>query len=181
MRTIEFLVSQGANLDCTDQNGEMPAHRLLQRGDRIRQKAMKICDITMDDLLEQCLLTELHMSAASLPGASLLSVEQLERLRPDINAPDIEGMTPLHWACRRSNAVAVRLLLQSVHPYFIAPFSRLGHKLHTTRNSPPTRYAVIRYVDAQLTCRWAADGPQTLRSRIAVDGHPCITPSIRVT
>lgn len=109
---MHYLLAQGASPETGDQFGRTFIHILLEvyRGDR--RNIEDWLDMEMEDLLHQCAFTELHASAAMLPGADPVSDEQLRRLYLDINTPDIMGTTALDYACRVGRACTVRLLLQ---------------------------------------------------------------------
>lgn len=108
---IRFLLEEGADPDLEDDEGQSPGSIILMD----RELRRRFPDATapgMEDVIEGLSFTELHASAARIPGHDSLSPALLEREFRDLNSRDRLGMTPLHWACSRGDTTAVELLLR---------------------------------------------------------------------
>lgn len=85
---------------------------VLDNREEVRLDMMDALDYTIEDIVELLSFTRLHAAAAMLPGYDRLTTEILEQAFQDVNMPDRTGKSPLHWACARSDASTVELLLR---------------------------------------------------------------------
>lgn len=109
---LQFLLAHGATLDVEDHSGETPISLLLSRSERPRMEAVAALSTAVEDLVDLSFFTELHASAALLPGVAPISDLLLQHLYMDVNTADGMGRTPLHWACLRGHAHTIGWLVE---------------------------------------------------------------------
>ncbi|KAK3710817.1 hypothetical protein LTR37_010041 [Vermiconidia calcicola] len=102
----KFLIELGADSAYENNTGRTPWDIALEKG-----MTFKLF-LDAEDLAVSRYYPPLHLAIA-LPSAGVaLSEHYLEQEYHSINVRDKIGMTPLQWACRRGDIVAVKLLLQ---------------------------------------------------------------------
>lgn len=113
IRVAKFLLAQGLRADVESNEGET-AHTALLRDfvNNNNEEALHTLNVGLEELAEECGFTKLHESAAALPGSALISPVLLQSERSEVNTADKTGMTPLHWASRRGNAIDIEALMQ---------------------------------------------------------------------
>lgn len=110
--SLQWLLDHGSDVNATDNHGRSALHLAASAGS---WKAVTILQarggiLTVKDMQHRTLL---HYAAA---GGHLELVSSLLKLKDkglwsELNVEDIDGWTPLHWACRRDKSLEVAKLL----------------------------------------------------------------------
>lgn len=111
---LKILMDSEAEMNLQDNQGCIPLHRAMVRSDPefIQTLLEGGCKAEAVDTQGRTLI---HYAVNKWPFSKLLTlitrVLRLRGSRPkELNAPDNDGWTPLHWACRGSEAKIIRLL-----------------------------------------------------------------------
>ena len=124
VEVVAWLMSQSAySLTVLDAAGRSPFHMAVLGGDWgvLQAVADKMKSIGLPDLDKTLQsrdnqgLTPLHYAAISntddMTGRLLELLEEQGLLATLVDDIDVDGWTPLHWACRQSNNIIVELLI----------------------------------------------------------------------
>lgn len=110
--TMLYLISRGLDLNDRDNFGRTPMTKLL--GCPVKPEDIQRF-ISLGGKWETCELdgrSPLSIAAQTTPSTPLFEY-LLHEMAEDINRPDNEGITPLMWATRNSNAYIVQLLIKA--------------------------------------------------------------------
>jgi ankyrin repeat protein len=118
---LRYLLDHRAHRDAVDKLGRNVAHFLVARDNsaRHRKKFAKDVDTLVKDWAEFSVVdhygrTPLHLAAATGDRATVQFIlEKLAASRDNFNVDiaDVDGWTPLMWACRRDDATVADLLV----------------------------------------------------------------------
>ncbi|KAI1128118.1 ankyrin repeat-containing domain protein [Nemania abortiva] len=102
------------SLICLDWPGRLPLHLAILKGEwhliseiMNSRRELWISQLSWRDTQG---LSGLHYAAMSRSSVPLTNIIKLDWQENEINAKDIDGWTPLHWACRQSSPDNVKIL-----------------------------------------------------------------------
>ncbi|WP_264705088.1 ankyrin repeat domain-containing protein [Wolbachia endosymbiont (group A) of Gymnosoma rotundatum] len=106
---VNRLISEGASVNATDQNGNTPLHWAAKNGHEEVVESLlgkEGIDVNAQDRDNN---TPLHWAAVK--GHKEVLEALLEKDEIDVNAQDKDNRTPLHWATGRDNVEVVNVLI----------------------------------------------------------------------
>ena len=107
LRTYKFLLQQGAKVDWRDSGGRSAKSALL-----LRYNLAQNSGLDFEDEIDNMGMSEIHAALMERPRRTEPFPMLLQREFRSVNAKDLLGMTPLHWAARRGQSTAVELLIK---------------------------------------------------------------------